>query len=197
MKKQNKVFIIFVIVFFLVWLSVLGYVNIVVLDNYTIPDKIEKEFVFIKNSQIDKKKIFEVMSNPENFPKALPHNVLSVKIINQTKNEIIAEEEISEAGISTKILVKHVIIPYEKHIIEILEGDAQGTTITINFESENLTTIIKSKIKMKVKGMLLPFGFLPENNLKSAWNSVISGFEKYAESSTSIKKENYSKILKK
>ena len=181
MKKQNKIFITFVIVFFSIWLSILVYTNTVVLGNYIIPDKIEKEFEFTKISQIERKIIFETMANPENFPKILSNNVLSVKIINQTGNEIIAEEEISEAGISTKILVKHVIIPYEKHIIEILEGDAQGTTITISFESENSTTIIKSKIKMKVKGILLPFGFLPENNLKSAWNSVISGFEDYVE----------------
>ncbi len=36
--------------------------------------------------------MFEVMVNPENFLKASPNNILSVKIINQTENIIIAEE---------------------------------------------------------------------------------------------------------
>jgi len=158
----------------------LRYTNSVILGNYVIPDKIEKEFEFTKNSKIDKKIIFDIMANPENFPKALPNNVLSVKIINQTENIIIAQEEISEAGISTKILVKHTITPHEEHIIEILEGDAKGTTITVNFESGNSGTVIKSKIEMKVRGLLLPFGLLPEGNLNSAWNSAISGFENYS-----------------
>jgi len=178
LKKQNKVLAAYFVLFFVIWISFLGYTNSI-LENYTIPDTIEKNFEFSRISHIEKEVIFEAMADPENFPKALPNNVLSVKIINQTENEIIAEEEISEAGISTKILVKHTIIPYEEHKIEILEGNAQGTTITMNFESKYPATIINSKIKMKVKGILLPFGFLPENNLKSAWNSVISGFEDY------------------
>jgi len=180
LKKSNKFLITYFVVFFTVWILFLAYTNYTI-GNYILPDKIEKNFEFSKISKINQEKIFVAMENPENYPKVFQTNVLSVKIINQTNNEIIAEEEISEAGIRTKILVKHVIFPYEKHSIEILDVDAQGTTITVNFESLDSTTIINTKIKMKLKGILLPFGFLPQNNIQSAWNSVISGFEDYVE----------------
>ena len=148
--------------------------------NQIFPEKIEKEIKFTKISKVNKEKIFTSIADLENYSKILPNNVIAVKIVNQTNNEIIAEEEIIEAGIRSKILVKHTIIPYENHTMQILNGDAQDTTIFISFFIENSTTIINTEIKMKVKGILLPFGFLPENNLKSAWNSVISEFEEHA-----------------
>ena len=116
------------------------------------------------------------MANVENFPNILPENVVSVNILNKTDNEIIAEEELFEAGIKTKLLVKHTIKPYSEHIIEIIDGDAEGTKITQYFESSGSQTKLTTNVDLNVKGATSLIAFLPEANLVHAINTVISLF---------------------
>ena len=89
--------------------------------------EIDKQIKLTKLVDVDKENIFEIMSSPELYPKVLPEIVVEVKIINQTGNVIFAEETISELGLRKKMLVKHELFPFNKHIIEILDGDANGT----------------------------------------------------------------------
>ena len=70
------------------------------------PKKIT-EFETSRLVDVPNNRIFNVMANVENFPNILPENVVSVNILDKTDNEIIAEEELFEAGIKTKLLVKH------------------------------------------------------------------------------------------
>ena len=80
-----------------------------------VPKKIT-EFETSRLVDISSTRIFDTMANVENFPNILPENVVSVNILSKTDNEIIAEEELSEAGIKTKLLVKHIIKPYSEQI---------------------------------------------------------------------------------
>jgi coenzyme Q-binding protein COQ10 len=125
-------------------------------------------------------RIFDIMANVENFPNILPENVVSVNILSKTDNEIIAEEELQQAGIKTKLLVKHTIKPYSEHIIEIIDGDAEGTTITQYFESVDSQTKLTTNVDLKVKGVTSLIAFLPESNLVHANNTVISRFVEYS-----------------
>ncbi len=150
------------------------------IGNPIIPEKIEKKIQVTHILDIERKKLFDTMADLENYPTIFPNNILSVNIINQSENIIFAEEKLSEAGITTKIIVKHTILPYEKHIVTIMDGDAQNTTIIITFEDFNLSTKLNVKTNMSLKGILIPFGFLPQNNLESAINTVIFGFADYA-----------------
>ena len=125
-------------------------------------------------------RIFNVMANVEKFPNILPENVVSVNILDKTDNEIIAEEELFEAGIKTKLLVKHTIKPYSEHIIEIIDGDAEGTKITQYFESVDSQTKLTTNVNLKVKGVTSIIAFVPETNLVHAINTVISHFVQYS-----------------
>ena len=125
-------------------------------------------------------RIFDVMANIENFPNIHPENIVSVNILNKTDNEIIAEEELFEAGIKTKLLVKHTIKPYSEHIIEIIDGDAEGTKITQYFESVDSQTKLTTNVNLKVKGVTSIIAFVPETNLVHAINTVISHFVQYS-----------------
>ena len=69
---------------------------------------------------VGKKALFNTMADVENYPLILPGNILSVVIIEQKPNEILAEETMLEQGIRVKLLAKHTIIPYETHTIEIM-----------------------------------------------------------------------------
>ena len=143
------------------------------------PKKIT-EFETSRLVDVPNNRIFDVMANIENFPNILPENIVSVNILNKTDNEIIAEEELFEAGIKTKLLVKHTIKPYSEHIIEIIDGDAEGTKITQYFESVDSQTKLTTKVSLNVKGVTSIIAFLPEANLVHAMNTVISHFVEYS-----------------
>ena len=138
------------------------------------------EIIIVKEVELDKIDIFNTMTDVQNYPKILPQNVISVNIINQTKNVIFAEEEVIENHLRLKINVKHTFIPYEKHTIEILNGDAKGTKIIQTFEENNSLTKITTKIDFKLSGILEFVKYFAQSNLEHAMNTVLDNFITYA-----------------
>lgn len=134
---------------------------------------------FVKIVDVDKKKIFDLMADIKNYPNIFPDNYISVSIINQTGNAIFTRETVQEAGIRITFDVKHLIIPHEQHIIEILHGDANGTRITASFDNVDSKTRITTDVEMHLKGVLTPFGLLPQSNIQHAMNTIIDGFIKH------------------
>jgi len=143
------------------------------------PKKIT-EFETSRLVDVPNNRIFDVMSDIENFPNVIPKNVIYVNILDKTDNVVTAEEELSEAGIKTKLLVKHTIKPYSEHIIEIIDGDAEGTTITQYFEPVGSQTKLTTSVNLNVKGVTSVVSFLPKQNLVHAINTVISHFVEYS-----------------
>jgi ribosome-associated toxin RatA of RatAB toxin-antitoxin module len=143
------------------------------------PKKIT-EFETSRLVDVPNNRIFDVMTDIENFPNILPKNILYVNILTKTDSVIIAEEELSEAGIKTKLFVKHTIKPYSEHIIEIIDGDAEGTIITQYFEPVDSQTKLTTKVNLKMKGVASIVPFLPKSNLVHALNTVISHFVEYS-----------------
>ena len=182
MKKSDKIIL-------LIYLFVgISFVSGIILssNSFTIPEYSTlgrepiKDIDFTKQIDLEYKKAYDVMTDVVNYPKILPTNILHVNIINQTKNSIFAEEEISELGIRSTFLVKHNFIPYETHTIEIMSGDAKGTILTQLFLENGTSTIIKNNIKLNLKGILYPLGLIPKNNLEHAMDSAITSFVNYA-----------------
>ena len=144
--------------------------------------KSSRDFVFTKTVNVDKERIFRLMADVEQYPNIMPKNVIDVHIINQSGNVIFAEETISELGVETKILTKHTIFPYEKHVIEILDGSANGTKIVVEFFDEELNTTIKSDIKLIASGPLsILTQYMQEHNFESVHSTVIRAFVNYLE----------------
>ena len=140
-------------------------------------DEIKTESTF----NVDKEIIFDVMANVGNYHSILPENVLSVKIIEEETNLIIAEYILIERGIKVTVLAKHTLTPYNEHVIEILDGDAKGTKIIQTFIEDEGLTKISTDVELKLKGMLKPLYFLPKNNFAHAIGSVNTNFVEYAE----------------
>ena len=161
-------------------------------DTTPLPDifpKPIKEIKIITESNIEKNKIFLVMTNLENYPKILLNNIKSVDILEQENLTAIAEFYIIEKGIGSKILAKQTIYPYSKHVIEVIDGDAKATKITQIFSEKNSITTIDTKIDLNFKGILSVFAYLPRNNLEHASNTVVSTFLDYAELSDNKSKK--------
>ena len=178
MRKRNKFLIIYFVLVFSIWILVIMYYSYS-FGNIVFPQKIEKEIEFTRILNVDRMKLYKSMANISNYPEIFPNNVLSVNIINQSENVIFATETISEAGIKSNLMVKHMLIPPDKHIITIVEGDAKNTTITTIFDEVGSTTKLTIKMEIELKGILIPFGFLPANQFEHAMNTVISGFVDY------------------
>ena len=132
-----------------------------------------------------KEEAFLIMTDVKNYPKILPKNIVSVNIINRVDNTVLAEYELIEHGIRTKLLAEHTMYPYDKHILEIMDGDAKGTKLIQDFttvecnESVGKCTQIASRVELNLGGILAPFGFLPKLNLDHAFNTIITSFEMY------------------
>ena len=126
-------------------------------------------------------KFYNTFTDVENYHNVLPKNVLSVEVIDRTANSITAIEELSEKFIIVKLTVKHSFVPNEKHTIEILDGDAQGTVITQYFTDINQGLQIITDVDLKVKGVLSLVSFLPKSSLDSVTETVIDEFVKYTE----------------
>ena len=158
-----------------------------------------KEIEIIKETKIEKNKIFLVMTDLESYPKILLNNIKSVDILEQENSTAIAEFYVIEKGIGSKILAKQTIYPYSKQVIEVIDGDAKGTKITQIFSEKNSITTIDTKIDLNFKGILSVFAYLPKNNLEHAANTVVSIFVNYAElsdnKSTKIIDDLYREIL--
>lgn len=182
MKKSDKILVLFYI--FLAISLVVTFASV----DYTfshlefaevVPQPLT-EFTIEKTVHVSKEKLFNTMISVEDYPKILPKNILSVKIIEQKPNEILAEEEIMELGIKTKVPVKHTFYPYDQQIIEIIEGDAAGTKVILEFEDVDGLTKLTANAEIKLQGIFIPFGFIPKPNLSHALDTVITSFVEYA-----------------
>ena len=149
------------------------------IGNILVPEESVTNSTFVKIVDIKQKDIFNTMAKINDYPKILPGNYVSVNIINQTNNTIYAEEEVAEIGIKTKMLVRHTIIPYDKHVLEVLNGDANGTKITEVFEGNGSTTKLTTSVNLHLHGILSPLGSLPKSNLEHAMDTIITSFVEY------------------
>ena len=195
-QKTDKIIIIFYI--FLAIAFVIGILYIAsTFEELGLSDSIfpqpVTELQITKIVDVNQEEAFLIMTDVKNYPKILPRNIISVNIINQIDNNVLAEYEVVEHGIRTKLLVSHTIYPYDKHIVEVMDGDAKGTKLmqdftTINTEIEKLPecdqsfdgcTKIDSRVELDLKGLLSPFSYLPKGNLDHASDTVISSFTNY------------------
>lgn len=151
---------------------------------------IERSIEFQTNVDVEKTKLFGVMADVENYPSIFPENFVSVKILNKTSNSILSFETVKEAGIQTTFQIKHTMVPYESHQITILDGDAEGTNIIVWFNDFDANkTKISAKLDLKLKGIMIPFGIIPDQNINHAFNTILNGFIEYLDKFESKKAE--------
>ena len=158
----------------------------------TISPKLFKEpiakFTIIRTVELPYDELIQVFSNVSNYSKILPKNVLNTKILNYTDGTVFSEIEVMEKGISSKFQVSQKLEVSEnfdqhfgaRHYVTVLTGDAKGTVIDQSFRIiDDSTTEVNNGIELRLRGILTPFVFLPENNLKHAANTILDSFIDY------------------
>lgn len=149
----------------------------------TLPDElssIDRYLEFERIIDVKKNDLFFVMADIEKYPLILPDSYVSVEIIDKKDNSIIALETVREAGIQTTFKVKHDFIQNELHQITILDGDAKDTNISVwfnDFDGNKTKILVESNFHFK--GIMTPFGIIPDWNLQHALNSILNMFTEY------------------
>ena len=138
-QKTDKIIIIFYIflaISFTIGIFYIASTFDTIEHTITFPQPVT-ELQITKIVDVNQEKAFLIMTDVKNYPKILPKNIVSVNIINRVDNTVLAEYELIEHGIRTKLLAEHTMYPYDKHILEIMDGDAKGTKLIQDFTTVN------------------------------------------------------------
>lgn len=138
--------------------------------------------IFEKIAKADRKKIFELTTNYENFQKILPQYYPSVRIISVRGNVSVVEEHLRIGGRELVMMVKHVIDEPILHEIFIIGGDAKGTHIITRYESISNGTKMTLEVDWKLKGIMKLSDFFGKNKISDEYSKIIDEFIVIAES---------------
>jgi coenzyme Q-binding protein COQ10 len=139
------------------------------------------KIIFEKIIKADRKKVFELTTNYENFQKILPQYYPSIRIISVRGNVSVVEEHLQIAGRELVMMVKHVIDEPILHEIFIIGGDAKGTHIIKRYESIPHGTKLTLEIDWKLKGMMKLSNFFGKNKVLNDYSKIIDEFAVIAE----------------
>ena len=139
------------------------------------------KIIFEKIIKADRKKVFELTTNYENFQKILPQYYPSIRIISVRGNVSVVEEHLRIAGRELVMMAKHVIDEPILHEIFIIGGDAKGTHIIKRYESIPHGTKLTLEIDWKLKGMMKISNFFGKNKVLNDYSKIIDEFAVIAE----------------
>jgi len=173
MKPNNRI----------IQFSIYSIILIILVIYTTLPDEfrtIERSLEFETIVDVEKTNLYDIMADIEKYPLVLPDSYVSVEVLEKKDNSIISLETVQEAGIQIPFTVKHTLIPYESHQITILDGDAKDSNIILWFNDYNVNqTQISVKFDLNFKGIMVPFGIIPDENIHHAFNTILDRFIEY------------------
>tara|TARA_B100000953_G_scaffold7049_1_gene6348 strand:- start:501 stop:1889 length:1389 start_codon:yes stop_codon:yes gene_type:complete len=182
MIKKDKIILIFYIAFGFSLVAGFLYVDSTFEKN-NLPDVLPQEItelVVKRDLAIDKQSLFLTFQDVKNHHMILPRNILNVEIIDMSENIVVTKSTMIERGIKTNMTLKHQFDPYNTYEIEVMDGDAKGTTAKLIFEGNSIQTNLTAKIDWKAQGILSSILFLPKENVSHAVNTVIDEFVLYS-----------------
>jgi len=108
---------------------------------------------FQTNSPIEPKKLMRYLTDFESFQKFFPHQIKSIKILEQQNNETITEETIIFSTLIKSTFMqksRHKLISDEELHTEIIEGPAKGSVIKIICAKNDQGSQIKFEVNLKL-----------------------------------------------
>lgn len=136
--------------------------------------------VFEKIIKADRKKVFDITTNYENFQKILPQYYPSTRTISVRGNNSLVEEHLRIDGQELVIMAKHVIDEPILHELFIVGGDAKGTHITTRYEQLPNGTKLTLEVDWKLKG-IKKLGIFGKDKIPNEYSKMIDEFAIIAE----------------
>ncbi|HSB83633.1 MAG TPA: SRPBCC family protein [Nitrosarchaeum sp.] len=139
------------------------------------------KIIFEKIIKADRKKVFEVTSNYENFQKFLPQYYPSIRTISIRGNVSVVEEHLRIGGYELVMMAKHVVDEPILHEIFIIGGDAKGTHITNRYEHVPNGTKLITEVDWKLKGRMKLNTLFGKFSPSDEYSKIIDEFALIAE----------------
>lgn len=127
----------------------------------------------------DRNKVYDIITNYENFEKKFPKHFPSILIRSGRDDVSVIEEHIVLGKKEFVMMTKHVKKPPELHEIFVIGGDGKGSHIIEKYESVPQGTKLTVEADLKFGGFLKYF---QKNNLGDGLEDIIDEFARVAES---------------
>jgi ribosome-associated toxin RatA of RatAB toxin-antitoxin module len=101
---------------------------------------------------LERKKIFELSMDIENFSNLMPKYFRSLQITDKINSEIFVDETLSFLGITQKVQTKHKILEPNIHEIHILSGPLRGSSFIEYYDELDDGTKIEIDVQLKFNG---------------------------------------------
>ena len=141
------------------------------------------KFSFTKIVDVDRDKIFRVITDFENLAKIFPKYFKSLKIISKSGNTTKLEEELEFLGKKLSVTVDHIVEEPSKHTVIMLDGPGRNTKFEETFEKVPEGTKITIDVDLVLSGKFKVMGFLAKKKIKNKMNQALDEFAEVARNS--------------
>jgi len=139
------------------------------------------KFHFEKLVKAERNKVFEIVTNVENFHKTLPKYFPSIRIKSKRNDTTVVEEHVRLAGFELVMMTKHITRFPELHEVFVIGGDAKGSHIVERYENVPRGTKITVYADLKFRGKLRIVSYLAKGRLKKGFVKIMDECAKIAE----------------
>ena len=138
------------------------------------------KFSFTKIVNVDRDKIFNVITDFENLAKIFPKYFKSLKIISKSGNITKLEEELEFLGKKLNITVDHIVEEPGKHTVIMLDGPGKNTKFEEIFEKMPEGTKITIDVDLVLNGKFKVMGFFAKKQIKNKMSQALDEFAEVA-----------------
>ena len=126
---------------------------------------------------LPQEKVFSVIKDIVKLPSLFPDKYKSFNILEQSDNHILTEEIVSLSRKEIKQKVKHILTANTLLKSEIIDGDTEGTILTIVLnQKSNSRTEIKIDADLKFGKIGAVFGIFAKRKIKTEIDNLINRF---------------------
>ena len=138
------------------------------------------KFSFTKIVNVDRDKIFNVITDFENLAKIFPKYFKSLKIISKSGNITKLEEELEFLGKKLNVTVDHIVEEPDKHTVIMLDGPGKNTKFEEIFEKMPEVTKITVDVYLVLNGKFKVMGFFAKKQIKNKMSQALDEFAEVA-----------------
>jgi carbon monoxide dehydrogenase subunit G len=138
------------------------------------------KFSFTKIVNVDRDKIFNVITDFENLAKIFPKYFKSLKIISKSGNITKLEEELEFLGKKLNVTVDHIVEEPDKHTVIMLDGPGKNTKFEEIFEKMPEGTKITVDVDLVLNGKFKVMGFFAKKQIKNKMSQALDEFAEVA-----------------
>jgi coenzyme Q-binding protein COQ10 len=126
----------------------------------------------------DRKTVFDIFSNFENYQKLFPQHFPSIRVRSSRENTSVVEEHLILGAKELVIMAKHVTDEPVLHEIFVIGGDAKGTHIKEQFIDHENGTKILIDVDFKFKGMMKISNLFGKDKIEDNYSKIFDDFSK-------------------